>query len=73
MAATIPELKRLLIQARFEKALAMIPAGNCPNCYFKVTYLTGCMSSDPNDTCIACKYRFKQALYKQIEEEVMAL
>jgi hypothetical protein len=73
MAATIPELKRLLIQARFEKILISIPRGNCPNCYFSVRYTTGCMSGDPNDTCAACKHRFKAALYKQIEKEVMAL
>ena len=73
MAATIPELKRLLIQARFEKALASIPNGHCPNVYFKVRYLSGCMSSDEKYTCDACKHHFKTALYKQIEREVMDL
>ena len=73
MAATIFELKRLLIQARFEKALAIIPVGNCPNCYFKVDYLTGCDSSNINYGCTTCKQHFKEALYKQIEKEVMAL
>lgn len=73
MAATIEELKRLLIQARFEKALASIPHGHCPNVYFKVNYLSGCMSSDYKYTCDACKHHFKQELYKQIEKEVMEL
>ena len=73
MPATIPELKRLLIQARFEKALATIPHGHCPNVYFKVDYLSGCMSSDEKYTCDACKHHFKEALYKQIEKEVMEL
>lgn len=73
MAATIFELKRLLIQARFEKALAIIPDGNCPNCYFKVNYLTGCDSSNINYGCTVCKQHFKEALYKQIEKEVMEL
>ena len=73
MAATVAELKRLLIQARFEKALASIPNGHCPNVYFEVSYLTGCMSSDEKYTCNTCKYHFKTALYKQIEKEVMEL
>ena len=73
MAATVIELKRLLIQARFEKALASIPYGNCPNAYFKVNYLSGCMSNDEKYTCNACKHHFKAALYKQIEKEVMTL
>lgn len=73
MAATIEELKRLLIQARFEKSLATIPHGHCPNVYFKVNYLSGCMSGDEKYTCDACKYHFKKALYRQIEKEVMKL
>ena len=73
MAVTVEELKHLLIQARFEQALASIPHGHCPNVYFKVDYLSGCMSSDEKYTCNACKHHFKTALYKQIEEEVMAL
>lgn len=73
MPATIPELKRLLIQERFDKAMISIPVGNCPSCYFKVDYVTGCESEDPNDTCAKCRFRFRQALYKQIEKEVMAL
>lgn len=73
MSATIEELKRLLINERFEKALNGIPYGHCPNVYFKVDYLSGCMSNDEKYTCNACKHHFKEALYKQIEEEVMAL
>ena len=73
MPATIPELKRLLIEARFEKAIISIPIGNCPNCYFTVSYITGCESEDPDDNCQKCRFRFRQALYKQIEQEVMAL
>lgn len=73
MAATIEELKCLLIRALYEKAMATIPQGNCPNCYYPVTYLTGCMSGDPNDNCTKCRERFKEALIKQIEKEVMSL
>jgi hypothetical protein len=73
MPATKEELKRLLIQAYFEKALIGIPIGNCPSCYFKVDYVTGCESEDPDDNCQKCRFRFRQALYKQIEKEVMAL
>ena len=73
MPATNAELKRLLIQARFEKALASIPHGHCPNVYFKVNYLSGCMSNDDKYICNACKHHFKTALYKQIEKEVEAL
>ena len=73
MPATIPELKRLLIEARFQAAMISIPNGHCPNVYFKVDYLSGCASTDPQDNCTKCYFRFKQALYKQIEKEVMAL
>lgn len=73
MAVTKEELKRLLIQARFEKALIGIPVGHCPSCYFKVDYVTGCESEDPNDNCQKCRFRFRKALYKQIEKEVTAL
>ena len=73
MAATKEELKRLLIQERFDKAMISIPVGNCPSCYFKVDYVTGCESEDPNDNCTKCRFRFRQALYKQIEKEVIAL
>ena len=73
MSVTKEELKRLLIQERFDKAMISIPVGNCPICYFKVDYVTGCVSEDPNDTCVKCRFRFRQALYKQIEKEVMAL
>ena len=73
MPATIEELKRLLIQARFQAAMNCIPNGHCPNVYFKVDYLSGCMSNDEKYTCDACKHHFKTALYKQIEKEVMAL
>ena len=73
MPATIPELKRLLIEARLQAAIVSIPNGHCPNCYFKVDYVTGCESEDPKDNCTKCYFRFKEALYKQIEKEVMAL
>ena len=71
MAATIPELKRLLIQARFEKALATIPHGHCPNVYYGLDYMQGCNSDGSH--CAGCKQFFKEILYKQIEKEVMAL
>jgi hypothetical protein len=70
MAATIEELKRLLIQARLEKILSNIPCG-CPNAYGKPDYIRDCSGCSPE--CVACKYDFKQELYKQIEKEVMAL
>jgi hypothetical protein len=71
MAATKEELKRLLIQARFEKEWISIPCSGCPNAYSKPDYRRDCngYSSD----CDACKHHFKKALYKQIEKEVMAL
>lgn len=73
MAATVEELKRLLIQARFDKAMISIPIGNCPNCYFKVDYVTGCESENPDDNCQHCYFRFRKALYQKIEKEVEAL
>ena len=71
MSATIPELKHLLIQARFEKTLVGIPCGGCPNLYGKPEYRRDC--NGYSSECDACKHHFKTALYKQIEEEVMAL
>lgn len=70
MAATTYELKRLLINERFEKILSNIPCG-CPNVYGQPNYTRNC--SGYSAECVACKYDFKQALYKQIEQEVMAL
>lgn len=71
MAATIEELKRLLINERFEKILSNIPCGGCPNVYGQPNYTRNCSGYSPE--CESCKYDFKQALYKQIEKEVMAL
>ena len=71
MSATIEELKRLLIQARFEKILASIPCGGCPNVYGQPDYRRDC--NGYSEDCVACKYDFQQMLYKQIEKEVMAL
>lgn len=71
MAATIEELKRLLINERFEKILSNIPCGGCPNVYGHPNYTRNCNGYSPD--CVACKDDFKQALYKQIEKEVMAL
>lgn len=70
MAATIEELKRLLINERFEKILSNIPCG-CPNTYGQPNYMRNCSGYSPY--CVVCKNDFKQALYKQIEKEVMAL
>ena len=74
MAATIDELKRLLINERVGRLMATIPNGNCPTAYYPgVKYITGCMSEDPNDNCTKCKARFHKALYEYVEKEVMAL
>lgn len=74
MAATIYELKRLLINERVGRIMASIPNGNCPAaCYPGIKYTTGCMSEDPNDNCTKCKNRFHKALYEHVEKEVMAL
>ena len=70
MSATINELKRLLIKERFEKILSNIPCG-CPNLYSSPDYRRDCSGYSPG--CVACKHDFQQALYKQIEKEVMAL
>lgn len=74
MAATIAELKRLLIYEKVGRLMAAIPAGNCPTAYYPgIKYTTGCMSEDPNDNCIKCKNRFYKALYEHVEKEVMSL
>ena len=52
MAATIEELKRLLINERVGRIMGSIPYGHCPTVYYPgVKYTTGCMSEDPNDNC----------------------
>ena len=71
--ATVETLKRLLIEERVMRIVDSIPNGHCPNAYYNIDYLSGCMSEDPNDNCTQCKARFHKALYKQIEKEVMAL
>lgn len=70
MAATIEELKRLLINERFEHILSNVLCG-CPNAYGKPDYRRDCRGYSPE--CEACKQHFKESLYEQIEKEVMAL
>ena len=74
MAATIEELKRLLINERVGRIIDSIPNGNCPTAYYPgIKYETGCMSEDSSDNCTKCKARFRKALYEYVEKEVMAL
>lgn len=74
MAATIEELKRLLINEKVGRMMDRIPYGDCPTAYYcGIKYTTGCMSEDPNDNCTKCKARFHKALYEHVEKEVMAL
>jgi hypothetical protein len=74
MAATIEELKRLLINEKVDRLIESIPDNHCPAAYYpEIKYTTGCMSEDPNDNCTQCKYRFHKALYEHVEKEVMAL
>lgn len=74
MAATIEELKRLLINEKVGRLMTSIPYGHCPTAYYPgIKYTTGCMSEDINDNCTKCKARFHKALYEHVEKEVMAL
>lgn len=74
MAATIYELKRLLINEKVGRLMGCIPDGHCPAVYYPgIKYVTGCMSGDDTDNCTKCKARFHKALYKQIEKEVIEL
>lgn len=73
MAATIEEIKRLLVNEKVARIMDRIPYGDCPTAYYSIKYTTGCMSEDPNDNCKKCKARFRQALYEHVDKEVMAL
>lgn len=74
MAATIYELKRLLINEKVGRLMDRIPNGHCPAAYYPgIKYVTGCMSEDDTDNCTKCKARFHKALYEHVEKEVMAL
>lgn len=78
MAATIFELKRLLINERVGRIMASIPNGHCPMAYYPgIKYVTGCDISDDADdyknNCTKCKFKFHKALYEYVEKEVMAL
>lgn len=78
MAATIYELKRLLINEKVGRLMASVPYGNCPTAYYPgIKYVTGCDISDDSDdyknNCTKCKARFHKALYKHVEKEVMSL
>ena len=78
MAATIEELKRLLINEKVGRLMNCVPNGNCPAAYYPgIKYVTGCDISDDLDdyknNCTKCKARFHQALYEYVEKEVMAL
>jgi hypothetical protein len=78
MAATIEELKRLLINEKVGRLMGRIPDGNCPTAYYPgIQYVTGCDISDDSDdyknNCTKCKNRFHKALYEYVEKEVMAL
>ena len=71
--ATIETLKELLIQERVSRIIDSIPNGHCPNAYYNIDYLSGCMSEDENDNYTICKQRFEEAVIKIVTEEVMAL
>ena len=78
MAATIEEIKRLLINEKVGRLMNCIPNGHCPMAYYPgIKYVTGYDISDDSDNyknnCTQCKDRFHKALYEYVEQEVMAL
>jgi len=73
MAITVEELKEMLIEERMMRIINSIPNGHCPNAYYCIDYVSGCVSEDLDDSCYECKKRFAKAMEKKIREEVEAL
>ena len=72
MAATVEELKRLLINKRVGRIMASIPNGNCLVTYYPgIKYVTGCDISDDSDNYknnyTKCKSKFHEAFIDQLQ------
>lgn len=70
MAATVKELKDMIVDLKMDLVRANIPSGNCPYAYYhRENPVENC-----NDiSCGECKRIFLDGMRKDIKKEVMAL
>lgn len=70
MAATVKELKDIIVDLKMDLVKANIPSGNCPYAYYhRENPIEDCNSV----SCEECKRIFLDVMRKDIEEEVQAL
>lgn len=70
MAATIEELKKMIVDLRMDLVRATIPSGHCPYGYYR---RENPISSCNDVSCNACKEIFLKGMAKDIKEEVAQL
>jgi hypothetical protein len=70
MAATVKELKDMIVDLRLDLVRANIPSNHCPYaCYNRDNPIEDCYSVG----CDECRRIFMDNMRKDIEKEVMAL
>lgn len=70
MAATVKELKDIIVDLKMDLVKANIPIGNCPYAYYhRENPIEDCNSV----SCGECKRIFLDGMRKDTEEEVRAL
>lgn len=70
MAATVNELKEMIIDLRVDLVKARIPETNCPYAYYNMDM----ENIDCNEiSCNECKRIFLENMREKIKEEVMSL
>ena len=70
MAATVKELKDIIVDLKMDLVKANIPSGNCPYAYYhRENPIEDCNSV----SCGECKRIFLDGIRKDIEKEVLTL
>ena len=70
MAATIQELKDIIVDLRIENIECTIPSGHCPYAYYNID---NPIASCDETSCNQCRVVFLDTMCKKIEKEVAAL
>lgn len=70
MAATVEELKDMIVDLKIDLVKANIPKGHCPYAYYPIEKP---ISNCDGDICEDCKKNFFNIMRKAIEEKVKAL
>lgn len=68
MAASVDELKQMIVNLRLDLVKAKIPKGHCPYAYYHIE-----KSRDNCEDCTECNAEFFAAMKKKIEAEVLIL